>query len=56
MIDFPPFDTLKCQLESFAAAALGAAVFPVSRQHAIDGVAAVEAMARSAESGGPVRL
>ena len=56
VIDFPPFDTLKCQLESFAAAARGEAEFPVSPQNAIDGVAAVEAMARSAESGGPVSL
>lgn len=56
MIDFPAFDTLKCQLESFAAAALGEAEFHVSPRNAIDGVAAVEAMARSAQSGGPVRL
>ena len=56
VIDFPAFDTLKCQLESFAAAARGGAEFRVSPQAAIDGVAAVEAMARSAESGAPVRL
>ena len=56
VIEFPAFDTLKCQLESFAAAALGEAEFPVSPQNAIDGVAAVEAMARSAASGAPVRL
>lgn len=56
VVDFPAFDALKCQLESFAAAALGEAEFHVSPQNAIDGVAAVEAMARSAESGGPVRL
>lgn len=56
VIEFPAFDTLKCQLESFAAAALGGIAFRVSTQNAIDGVAAVEAMARSAESGAPVRL
>lgn len=56
VIEFPAFDTLKCQLESFAAAALGGVEFRVSTQNAIDGVAAVEAMARSAESGAPVRL
>lgn len=56
VIDFPPFDTLKSQLESFAAAARGEAEFHVSPQNAIDGVAAVEAMARSAESGGPISV
>ncbi len=56
VIDFPPFDTLKCQLESFATAALGGVEFRVSAECAIDGVAAVEAMARSAENGAPVRL
>ena len=56
VIEFAAFDTLKCQLESFAAAALGEAKFNVSAQNAIDGVAAVEAMARSAISGGPVRV
>jgi predicted dehydrogenase len=56
IIEFPAFDTLKCQLESFAAAAQGGVEFPLSPQNAIDAVAAIEAMARSAESGGPVRL
>ncbi len=56
VIDFPAFDTLKCQLERFAAAATGGEAFPVSREAAIAGVAAVEAMARSADSGGPVEL
>lgn len=56
VIDFPAFDTLRGQLESFAAAARGDAAFHVSPQNAIDGVAAVEAMARSAKSGGPVKV
>ena len=56
VIDFPAFDTLRCQLESFAAAARGETGFHVSPRTAIDSVAAVEAMARSAESGGPIRL
>lgn len=56
VIDFPPFDTLKSQLERFAAAARGEQDFPVSPEQAIAGVAAVEAMGLSAERGGPVRL
>ena len=56
VIDFPAFDTLRAQLESFAGAATGAGEFPMSRISAIAGVAAVEAMGRSAASGGAVRV
>ena len=56
VIEFPAFDALKCELESFAAAAAGEATFPVSPQDAVYGVAALEAMARSAATGGPVKL
>jgi predicted dehydrogenase len=55
-IDFPPFDTLRCQLESFAAAAEGRETFRVSPETAIAGVAAVEAMGKAARSGDPVTL
>jgi len=51
VIDFPAFDALKCQLESFAAAVTGEAPFPVSAEDAVAGVAALEAMGRSAKSG-----
>jgi predicted dehydrogenase len=56
VIDFPAFDTLREQTESFAAAAQGKAEYRIPRANAIAGVAAVEAMARSAESGAPVTL
>jgi len=51
VIEFPAFDALKCQLESFAAAIRGDAAFPVSPEDAVAGVAALEAMGRSAKSG-----
>lgn len=56
VIDFADFDVLKCQLESFAAAAAGTAEFPVSPDDAVAGVAALEAMAISAAGGQPVIL
>ncbi len=56
VVDFPAFDTLKAQLEIFTAAATGEAEFPLSPEQAIASVAAVEAMAQSARSGGPVKL
>lgn len=56
VMEFPAFNTLKAQLETFTAAAAGETEFPLSPEQAIASVAAVEAMARSAQSGGPVRL
>ncbi len=56
VIDYPAFDSLRSQLERFAAASLGEQAFPVSPEHAIAGVAAVAAMGRSIKSGGPVSL
>jgi len=55
-IDFPAFDTLKEQVESFSAAAQGKAAYRISRDNAIAGVAAIEAMGISAASGKPVKL
>lgn len=49
--EFPAFDALKCQLETFAAAVTGDAAYPVSPEDAVAGVAALEAMGRSALSG-----
>jgi predicted dehydrogenase len=54
--EFPAFDTLRAQLERFAAAAKGETPFPVSPETAIASVAALEAMGRSAESDGPVSV
>ena len=56
VIEFPAFDPLKEQLESFATAALGQTEYRISRDNAIAGVAAVEAMGLSAERKGPIRL
>jgi predicted dehydrogenase len=56
VIDFPAFDTLKEQVESFVAAAEGKAEYRIPKDNAIAGVAAVEAMGISAESGKPVTL
>lgn len=54
--EFAAFDALKCELETFAAAAAGDAVFPVSPDDAVAGAAALEAMAKSGASGKPVIL
>jgi len=51
VIEFPAFDALKCQLERFAMAVTDEAAFPVSPEDAVAGVAALEAMGRSALSG-----
>ncbi len=56
VMEFPVFDALRAQLEVFAAAAAGQAAYPVSPDQAIARVAAVEAMAKSARSGKPVRV
>jgi predicted dehydrogenase len=56
IIDFPAFDTLKEQTESFVAAALGEAEYRIPRDNAIAGVAAVEAMGLSYTRRRPVRL
>lgn len=56
VIDFPDFNLLKCQLESFAAAVAGDAAFPVSPDDAVAGVAALDAMARSYASGETVQV
>lgn len=56
VIEFPAFDTLKEQIESFAEAAQGKTDYRIPRDNAIAGVAAVEAMGLSAKSGSPVKL
>lgn len=49
--EFEPFDALKKQLETFAAAVAGEATYPVSPANAVAGVAALEAMGKSLASG-----
>jgi len=56
VIDFPEFDMLRAQLEAFAAAALGEAPYPIRPDDAVAGVAALEAMGLSADSGKPVAV
>jgi len=56
VIDFPAFDTLKEQTDSFAAAAMGQGDYRISRDNAIAGVAAVEAMGFLAERENSIRL
>jgi len=51
VIEFPVFDALHAQLERFAAAINGERAYPVSPEDAVAGVAALEAMGRSAKSG-----
>ena len=56
ILDFPAFETLKEQTESFVTAAMGQGDYRISRDNAIAGVAAIEAMGLSAERGNPIRL
>lgn len=56
VIEFPAFDTLKEQTESFVAAAEGRGTYRIPRDNAIACVAAVEAMGISAERGQAIRL
>jgi predicted dehydrogenase len=51
VLEFPASDLLTCQLERFAAAIMGEKEYPVSPADAVAGVAAMEAMGRSAVSG-----
>lgn len=51
VIDYPPFDKERAELEAFAAAIAGDAAYPVPPADAIHGIAVFEAINRSAESG-----
>ncbi len=51
VIEFPAVDALHAQLEALAAAINGQQDYPVSPEDAVAGVAALEAMGRSAKSG-----
>jgi len=56
IIELPETDPLTEQTESFARSIRNGETYPISRENAIAGVAAVEAMARSTEAGGVVSL
>ncbi len=51
-IEFPQVDIERVELEAFADAVAGIAIYPVPVEDAIHGVAVMEAAIRSAESGG----
>lgn len=53
---FPDLDPVRAEVEAFADAVTGTAVFPVPVEDAVHGVAVLEAMGRSAIEGHPVRL
>ncbi|MCP1337093.1 Gfo/Idh/MocA family protein [Futiania mangrovi] len=53
---FPPTDIERAELEAFAAAVRGTAVFPVRPDEAVEGVATLEAVVTSARSGGWVKV
>ena len=50
MIDFPPIDKERAELEAFAAAIVGDPAYPVPLADAIHGIAVFEAINRSAKS------
>jgi predicted dehydrogenase len=51
VIDYPPFDTRRAELEAFAVAAEGGPAYPLPVDQAIQGIAVFEAITRSAASG-----
>jgi len=54
-IDLPEVDSVRANLEAFAAAVAGAAPYPISQAEMVDVVAAFEAIARAAGSDGRVQ-
>jgi predicted dehydrogenase len=50
-LEVPEFDVNRAELEAFAAAAAGAQPYPISHEQMVHGVAATEAIVRSARSG-----
>lgn len=56
VIDFPPFDTVRAEIEAFARAIAGEAPYPIAIADVIHGVAVFEAIYRSAASGKPVEV
>jgi predicted dehydrogenase len=54
IVDYPARSGVKVNLEAFAAAALGEAAYPMPQQQMIDNIAALEAIFKSAKTGGIV--
>jgi predicted dehydrogenase len=55
-MDFSGFDMVNAELESFGTACSGGAAYPVPHNEVIHGVAVLEAVVKSAESGQPVKV
>ena len=53
---FPAFDTERAEMEALADAIEGKAPYPITPDESVQAVAAIEAMGRSAEEGGPVSI
>jgi predicted dehydrogenase len=53
-LSFPPVDTVRANLESFAGAVAGHAPYAIPMSEMLDTVAAFEAITKAARSGGPV--
>jgi len=53
-LSFPPVDSVRANLEAFADAVAGFSPYPISTREMLDTVAAFEAIAEAAKSGGPV--
>jgi predicted dehydrogenase len=53
---FEPIDSVRAELEAFAAAAAGSTPYPITPQEMVNAIAAFEAIIRSIERGGPVKI
>ena len=56
IIEFEGFNPLKAELEGFAAAINGVRPYPITADEIVHGVAAFEAIVRSAATGQPVKV
>jgi len=56
IIEFKGFNPLKAELEGFAAAINGTRPYPITADEIVHGVAAFEAIVRSAATGQPVKV
>lgn len=55
-LSFPPFDSVRANLEAFADAVAGAAAYPIPPKEIVDVVAAFEAIVQAVDADGPVAV
>ncbi len=55
-LDFPGFDMVAAELEAFGQACEGGSAYPVPADEAIHGIAVLEAIVKSADTGKPVKV